>query len=522
MKKLFSSILAITLIIPMLSIPSKAVNIDTNEAKGLVAYFSMAAVPTFSDVAANHWAYSFIEEAYKDGAVSGTYYNEQTGERRFSPDATLTMAQFITIQTSAFYKNEVAASTATGTWYARNEEVANKHNLFQGLGNVFLENPASRYQMAMVITNLLKDKGIEMPAPTELQAAGKRIADWNSMPDKYHDAVATVFALGIISGVDSNGTFAGDSTVTRAQAAVIYVRTRDVIGKGGTTTPTDPTTPTNPTNPTEPTDPTTPSNSGKVGTISDSEVTLSLETHKPIYDYWSEQPSDIQKIADKDRFNAAAQTVHDSWIIMNEGKFSGITNRYYNYAVVPSGDITTNTINVGQAMTLSADCYGVYGSEVKSGMVYYTIQPLANSAKLEPIFEPILARMTDNMSDTDKVKICVQEVVDRIDYEVNGGATWINGKTTGDCDDYRNMLSSLLSAAGIPNISISAKTSKGAHAWLQVFVDGEWMIVDGTSSEAGWGDMFTFSWHESHWGYNHSVNDGDKYKVARALMEIPH
>ena len=76
----------------------------------------------FKDVPASYWGYKNIQRAYTDGVVSGTDYNEKTGERNFSPEAKLTMAQFTTILTRAFYADELAASTAgnepDAKWFA--------------------------------------------------------------------------------------------------------------------------------------------------------------------------------------------------------------------------------------------------------------------------------------------------------------------------------------------------------------------------------------------------------------------
>ena len=50
-----------------------------------------AASPTFTDVPASHWAYSFIEQAAADGIVAGV------GDGKFNPGGTVSNAEFGTM-----------------------------------------------------------------------------------------------------------------------------------------------------------------------------------------------------------------------------------------------------------------------------------------------------------------------------------------------------------------------------------------------------------------------------------------
>lgn len=189
----------------------------------------LAAGPTFADVPVSHWAYQQVERAFADGAVNGSFYDPVTGVRRFSPDDTLTLAQFTAILTRAFYGAEVEASTAAGSWYAQNEAVARAHDLFNGVIFGSLEEVASRYNMAVLLSNVLWDKGVERPDAVRRSAAAAKIADRNEIPVEYWDAVCDVYCLGIICGIDAAGTFAGRNSMSRAQAAVVYSRVADTI-----------------------------------------------------------------------------------------------------------------------------------------------------------------------------------------------------------------------------------------------------------------------------------------------------
>lgn len=191
-----------------------------------------AAALTFSDVPDTHWAYSYIQRAYQAGVIEGTYYDEQTGERRFSPGAELTAAEFITILGRAFYADEAAACTDNSIWYSRYLEVAVRHNILAGLGSVALQFPSSRYQLAVMIQHIMEDQGAQMPTTAELEEIQTGISDWNTVPEEYQTAVATVFYLGIMNGTEAGkATFSGTWNMTRSEAVAVYCRLADAIAR---------------------------------------------------------------------------------------------------------------------------------------------------------------------------------------------------------------------------------------------------------------------------------------------------
>ena len=190
---------------------------------------ALAAAQTFTDVPASYWAYDAIERAYAGGIVNGTSYDQATGARTYSPENSLTLAHFVVMLTRAFYGAEVERSSATGAWYAKNLAAAKAHGLLDGLGAYSMDATATRYQMASIMAAIMEDKGAVMPSGAELAKAQGQIGDWADIPQQYQDAVAAVFALGIIQGTDSKGTFAGEATVKRSHAAVIYGRLADAI-----------------------------------------------------------------------------------------------------------------------------------------------------------------------------------------------------------------------------------------------------------------------------------------------------
>lgn len=468
----------------------------------------------FTDVKTSDWFFDYVLEAYDDGVMTGTYHNPATGEREFSPKSPLTMAEWSVMLVRAYYADELAASTVEKlNWYNREVAVLDKHGVYSRLGtveNIVMKTSVTRTQMAVMAANLMKDQGA-VASDSEIEAAKGQIKDLSSIPSIYHNAIATCWALGIINGI-GNGMFDGGSNMQRSAAAKVYVYMKNKIaelGNGGTIEPTPP-----------------PVTSGLVGTFSSEPIKINasfMETHKPVVDYWSKQPMEIRNIADRDQFNAACQTMKDSKAILTQGEIKMGTNRYYHYAVVP---FYTNEAgkNVGQAMSnLSGHNgqYGGYGS-AESGYLFYRISPFADA--IHTAVAPILAKITPDMSDRQIIELCVQGVVDRIDYEVNGGASWSNDKPTGDCESYARMLTQLLSMANIPSIHVTGTVTGGGHGWLQTYIpdEGRWVITDGTVAEVRGEKILSYSEHENMFGYSHSLNDRDALKVARALIECAY
>lgn len=189
---------------------------------------ALAAAPSFSDVPSSHWAYSFVETASDAGWISG--YDDGT----FGVDDQVTYAQMATMLVRAFYPDDFAAySGSTDVWYRSFCEVAAQAGLFAQTDaavssyDSVVVLPISRYEMAQILYNALQDKGADLDyTPADVQAG---IADWESIPANYQDAVMGAISAGIMSAVDDKGTFGGEGAMTRAQAAVVMTRANEII-----------------------------------------------------------------------------------------------------------------------------------------------------------------------------------------------------------------------------------------------------------------------------------------------------
>ena len=190
----------------------------------------------FADVPATHWANGAVERAYADRILNGTGVDEK-GARLFSPEKSLTTAEFIAILTRAFYADELASADAAkvkdaygSDWFAVNLYVADLHMLRDGCNSQPTE-AISRFDMAQVILNLMLDKlgYYVLPEADALNKTITEIADFHTVPYDYGYAVAYSFHEGIIKGVDAVGTFDGQSSMNRGQAATVYCRLADKL-----------------------------------------------------------------------------------------------------------------------------------------------------------------------------------------------------------------------------------------------------------------------------------------------------
>lgn len=483
---------------------------------------AFAAAPTvqphFTDVPTTHWAYANIERAYSDGVMAGTGGNAAKYTGVFSPSGTLTEAQFVTILTRGFFPTELeAAKKSIGSnakWYAAAEKVAeDKHLLTFVQGK--MDKPITRYDMAAIIANVMDAKEFAgRPNFNTVQATFSKIADINSIPDSYQTSVAAVFAMGIITGTDSKGTFSGSSYMNRAQAAVVYGRMKDAfLNYNGSSNPATPTTPT------EPSTPSTPAGgeSSVVGTVSSSPVTLSYATHKPTVDFWSKQSNTVKDATDKDAFNAAVNTLINAEKIAENSSGMRI-NPNFNYAVYAENETTPEKSEVTQALS-SIFAYGTKFSTKKVDGCYVYNAYNISDAEVKAVSEAT-SKFTSSMSDKEKVKICVDLITKKFSYDENGsGFSWDRGGTSGVCDHFANATNDILGIAGIPVFMVSGDVSNGAHTWNQAYVDGEWVIVDSTAAEYGYSQYMSMSEHEKLYGYDNSKNNSLKAQVKRALVE---
>ena len=162
-----------------------------------------------------------------------------------------------------------------------------------------------------------------------------------------------------------------------------------------------------------------------------------------------------------------------------------------------------------------------YGSKLSMGKKdgCYVINASPIKSNIKEAVAPAISKITDDMSDKEKIKICVDFVTSKFSYgESQGGFSWTSG-TTGICDNFANATLDILAVAGIPTISVGGNVSNGGHTWNQVYADGEWIIVDSTAAEFGYPQYMSMSEHEKLYGYRHALNEGTVVQIKRAIIE---
>jgi hypothetical protein len=174
----------------------------------------------------------------------------------FRPASTVTQSNFTVMLSRAFYASDITKYStdsvkSLGSFYPNYLALKNNgiwNNVSFDTDDVY--NPSlaasmnrgiSRYDMAQLMTNIMAANGFSASSNDKNNAIAK-ITDYNHIPSQYRDAVTNVYALGIIGGY-SDGSFAGDATMNRGQAAVVIYRMTLKMSSSGENPTPDPEAP---------------------------------------------------------------------------------------------------------------------------------------------------------------------------------------------------------------------------------------------------------------------------------------
>ena len=187
---------------------------------------ALAANTSFSDVPSNHWAYSYVTRAAQEGLVNGM------GGGVYGENVPLNIGQFSVMVCQLLYPEaaDEYAGRSSYYWYQYAEAaylkgdldgtVAGERRRTDGAWTAtVVEADMSRYDLAQIIANVMESQGWQTPDTTAILLAMATIPDWSEIPTNYQSAVAMAYAGGFLSGMDDKGTFGGESSMTRAQAA---------------------------------------------------------------------------------------------------------------------------------------------------------------------------------------------------------------------------------------------------------------------------------------------------------------
>lgn len=188
----------------------------------------MPLVVTFSDVPTSHTFYSGITYCAGKGIVGG--YADGT----FRPANTVTKNHFCAMLSRAFYPDQVEKYSTDyykdtfGTFGPTNITLGENWTLkdtsfqWQYTNAAIMGTGINRYDMAQLMTNIMKAKGFTASS-SQKSAAQSKIADYKNIPSQYQDAVKNVYALGVIGGY-GDGRFVGTNIMNRGQAAIVIQR----------------------------------------------------------------------------------------------------------------------------------------------------------------------------------------------------------------------------------------------------------------------------------------------------------
>ncbi|MDD6483608.1 MAG: S-layer homology domain-containing protein [Clostridiales bacterium] len=175
---------------------------------------------SFEDIK-EHWAREDIEELCKAGIVNGINDNE------FMPQRAVTRAEFVKLicamlgleadNTQTFF------DVKETDWYCEYVSAAAKAGIVYGDNGLFRpQSSITREEMALIAKRCADYKNIKADsALSELFSDDGDISAWS------REAVYETVRMGIINGID--GAFCPKSSTTRAQAAVVINRIRNIL-----------------------------------------------------------------------------------------------------------------------------------------------------------------------------------------------------------------------------------------------------------------------------------------------------
>ncbi|NCC15349.1 MAG: S-layer homology domain-containing protein [Clostridia bacterium] len=198
-------------------------NTTSNTAENTTDSTVVAQIKSFSDVSSSHWAYKSIMAMVNRGLFSGTT-TPVNGVGTFSPEKTMTRAEFVTVVVRAMYPT-ADIKAINENWWSGTYEVAVDNGLIQE--SEFTESSMAqgitRQEMSMVLVRAAEQKG---DTASKLVPTAK-ISDYSTVGSYYKDYVVKAYSMGMISGNDDRGTFAPKITVTRAAGAAVLNRLVD-------------------------------------------------------------------------------------------------------------------------------------------------------------------------------------------------------------------------------------------------------------------------------------------------------
>lgn len=172
---------------------------------GLCLSSALAAESSFADVKDGDWFAPYVSVCVENGLMNGT------GGGNFNPSGTISVAEVAAIAARLGASNtgtSIPPAGAGAAWYTPYLDYLRGCGVT--VGNV--EVPATRQDFISYLA--------AVTAPEQLTA----INAITVLPDTGDENVLAFYNAGILTGVDQYGTFAGNRTLTRSEAAAMVSR----------------------------------------------------------------------------------------------------------------------------------------------------------------------------------------------------------------------------------------------------------------------------------------------------------
>lgn len=182
---------------------------------------ALAAAHQFSDVPSGAWYAEAVQYVYDHALMSGK------SNSSFAPDEQLTRAMFVSVLgrmdgvDTSHYPGSSFSDVRTGQWYSPYIEWASQSGIASGYsGGQFGTNDLiTREQMAVMLVRYLEYADITLDEDERVNS----YRDQSSIADWALDGVNVIRRTGLMVG-DKNGRFNPQDNITRAEAAVVFMR----------------------------------------------------------------------------------------------------------------------------------------------------------------------------------------------------------------------------------------------------------------------------------------------------------
>ena len=191
----------------------------------------------FKDVSRNYWAFEYIGEMQKRGIINGY------PDGKYYPDNYVERCEFAKIMVGAAglrtgdASGEYFADVKYNDWFYEYVETAKEYLTgYKSFGQNFFRpnNYALREDIAVALVKL---KGYDTKN-TDQNILQTMFSDYDSISESAKPYVATAVERGLVSGYD-DGTFKGQDSITRAEAAAMLWRAYQYGNDNKTTEITD-------------------------------------------------------------------------------------------------------------------------------------------------------------------------------------------------------------------------------------------------------------------------------------------